>query len=45
MDKKEKEMKLMEIRKQCLVIDEKVLKLRGLCWELGRSLNKDFGKG
>ena len=45
MDNKEKEAKLMELRKLCLEIDEKVLKLRGLCWDLGKALNKDFGSG
>jgi len=45
MDNKEKEEKLLELRKLCLEIDEKVLKLRGLCWDLGKALNKNFGSG
>ena len=45
MDEKEKEQLILELRKLCLEIDEKVLKLRGLCWDLGKLLNKDFGKG
>lgn len=45
MDNKEKEKLIFELRKLCLEIDEKVLKLRGLCWDLGKSLDKHFGDG
>jgi len=40
---KEKEKKLLELRKLCLEIDERILRLRGLCWDFGKSLNKNFG--
>ena len=45
MDDKEKEKKLLELRKLCLEIDERILRLRGLCWDLGKALNKNFGSG
>ena len=54
MDKKEKEREeiILKSRKICLEIDElckkldeKVLELRGLRWDLGKSFNKNFGGG
>ena len=45
MSNKEKEAKLLELRKLCLEIDERILKLRGLCWDLGKDLDKNFGSG
>jgi len=53
LDKKEKEreeiiLKLRKISKEIdelyNKIDEKMIKMRGTFYELGRALNKDFGK-
>lgn len=45
MSKKEQEKTLLELRKLCSEIDERILRLRGLCFDLGKSLNKNFGGG
>ena len=45
MKTKEREQLILDLRRLCLEVDEKVLKLRGKFYEFGKDLDKDFGSG